>query len=56
MTENLKLIPELFHVARVSGKTEFDTSFFVKNMHEERILIDGVMNTDMVIVLKYVRQ
>jgi Lrp/AsnC family transcriptional regulator for asnA, asnC and gidA len=62
VTKALKLIPELFYVARVSGKADFDTSFFVKNMNEARILIDrinlieGVMDTDMSTVLEYVKE
>ena len=62
VTKALKLIPELFYVARVSGKTDFDTSFFVKNMNEARILIDrinlieGVIDTDMATVLEYVKE
>jgi len=62
VTKALKLIPELFYVARVSGKADFDTSFFVKNMNEVRSLIDrvnlieGVMDTDMATVLEYVKE
>ncbi|RLB91236.1 MAG: hypothetical protein DRH26_08355 [Deltaproteobacteria bacterium] len=62
VTEELKLIQELFYVARVSGRADFDTSFFVKNMNEARILIDrvnlidGVKDTDMVTVLEYVKE
>jgi len=62
VTKELKLIPELFYVARVSGKADFDTSFFVKNMNEARILIDrvnlieGVIDTDMATVLEYVKE
>jgi Lrp/AsnC family transcriptional regulator for asnA, asnC and gidA len=62
VTEALKIIPELFYVARVSGKADFDTTFFVKNMNEVRILIDrinlieGVLDTDMVTVLEYVKE
>jgi Lrp/AsnC family transcriptional regulator for asnA, asnC and gidA len=62
VTKALKLIPELFYVARVSGKADFDTSFFVKNMNEARILIDrvnlieGVIDTDMSTVLEYVKE
>ena len=62
VTESLKLISELFYVTRVSGKADFDTSFFVKNMHEAKVLIDrinlidGVLNTDMVTVLEYVKE
>ena len=62
VTKALKLIPELFYVARVSGKADFDTSFFVKNMNEARVLIDrvnlieGVIDTDMATVLEYVKE
>jgi len=62
VTKALKLIPELFYVARVSGKADFDTSFFVKNMNEARSLIDrvnlieGVIDTDMATVLEYVKE
>ncbi len=62
VTQALKLIPELFYVARVSGKADFDTSFFVKNMQAARKLIDrinlidGVTDTDMVTVLEYVKE
>jgi len=62
VTEALKHIPELFYVARVSGKADFDTSFFVKSMQDARILIDrinaidGVTDTDMVTVLEYVKE
>lgn len=62
VTEELKQIPELFYVARVSGKADFDTGFFVKNMNEARFLIDrinsieGVTRTDMVTVMEYVKE
>ena len=62
VTQELKLIPELFYVARVSGRADFDTGFFVKNMNEARILIDrinlidGVKDTDMVTVLEYIKE
>jgi Lrp/AsnC family transcriptional regulator for asnA, asnC and gidA len=62
VTKALKLIPELFYVARVAGKADFDTSFFVKNMNEARILIDrinlieGVIDTDMATVLEYIKE
>jgi len=62
VTQKLKRIPELFYVARVSGKADFDTSFFAKNMQDARILIDriniidGVTDTDMVTVLEYVKE
>lgn len=62
VTLALKQIPELFYVARVAGRADFDTSFFVKNMNEVRILIDrinlidGVQDTDMVTVLEYVKE
>jgi len=62
VTQKLKRIPELLYVARVSGKADFDTSFFAKNMQDARILIDriniidGVTDTDMVTVLEYVKE
>ena len=62
VTQELKLIQELFYVARVSGRADFDTSFFVKNMNEARVLIDrinlidGVKDTDMITVLEYVKE
>ena len=62
VTQALKQIPELLYVARVSGKADFDTTFFVKNMQAARILIDrinsieGVLDTDMVTVLEYVKE
>jgi len=62
VTRALKRIPELFYVARVSGKADFDTTFFVKSMQDARILIDrinkidGVVDTDMVMVLEYVKE
>jgi Lrp/AsnC family transcriptional regulator for asnA, asnC and gidA len=62
VTQELKLIPELFYVARVSGRADFDTGFFVKNMNEARVLIDrinmidGVKDTDMVTVLEYIKE
>lgn len=62
ITEELKKIPELFYIARVSGRADFETSFFVKNMNAARILIDsinmieGVKETDMVTVMEYVKE
>jgi len=62
VTQALKQIPELLYVARVSGKADFDTTFFVKNMQDAGILIDrinmieGVVDTDMVTVLEYVKE
>ena len=62
VTRELKQIPELFYVARVSGAADFDTSFFVNNMNAVRVLIDrinlidGVNDTDMVTVLEYVKE
>jgi len=62
VTGELKKISELFYVARVSGKADFDTGFFVKNMNDARILIDrinsleGVKDTDMVTVMEYVKE
>ena len=62
VTRALKQIPELFYVARVSGKADFDTNFSVKNMQSARKLIDrvntidGVTDTDMVTVLEYVKE
>ncbi len=62
VSEALKQIPELFYVVRVSGNADFDTTFFVKNMQDARILIDrinmidGVIDTDMVTVLEYVKE
>jgi len=58
----LRRIPELFYVARVSGKADFDTNFFAKSMQGARQLIDrinvidGVTDTDMVTVLEYVKE
>lgn len=62
ITKELKKIPELFYIARVSGRADFETSFFVKNMNAARILIDsinmieGVKETDMVTVMEYVKE
>jgi len=62
VSEALKRIPELFYVVRVSGNVDFDTTFFVKNMQDARILIDrinmieGVIDTDMLTVLEYVKE
>ena len=62
VTRALKRIPELFYVARVWGKADFDTNFSVKDMQSARKLIDrvntidGVTNTDMVTVLEYVKE
>jgi len=62
VTRALKQIPELFYVARVSGRADFDTGFFVKNMNEVGKLIDrinsieGVKDTDMVTVLEYIKE
>jgi Lrp/AsnC family transcriptional regulator for asnA, asnC and gidA len=62
VTKALKSIPELFYVVRVAGKADFDTSYFVKNMNQARILIDrinlieGVLKTDMTTVLEYVKE
>jgi len=62
VTQALKRIPELFYVARVSGKADFDTNFSVKDMQSARKLIDrintidGVTDTDMVTVLEYVKE
>ena len=52
VTRTLGKIPELFYVARVSGKADFDTNFSVKDMLTARKLIDrinaidGVVDTD----------
>ena len=62
VTQALKAIPELFYVARVSGKADFDTNFSVKDMVTARKLIDrinsidGVIDTDMVTVMEYVKE
>ena len=62
VTQALKRIPELFYVARVSGKADFYTNFSVKDMQSARKLIDrikaidGVTDTDMVTVLEYVKE
>ena len=62
VTRALKQIPELFYVARVLGKADFDTNFSVKDMQSARKLIDrvnaidGVTDTDMVTVLEYVKE
>jgi Lrp/AsnC family transcriptional regulator for asnA, asnC and gidA len=62
VTRALKRIPELFYVARVLGKADFDTNFSVKDMLAARKLIDrinnieGVIDTDMVTVLEYVKE
>lgn len=62
VTQALKRIPELFYVARVSGKADFNTNFSVKDMQSARKLIDrintidGVTDTDMVTVLEYVKE
>jgi len=62
VTRALVRIPELYYVARVSGKADFDTGFFAKNMKDAQILIDrinvidGVIDTDMVMVMEYVKE
>jgi len=62
VTRALKKIPQLFYVARVSGKADFDTNFSVKDMLTARKLIDrinsidGVVETDMVTVMEYVKE
>ncbi len=62
VTRALKDIPELFYVARVSGKADFDTNFSVRDMLAARKLIDrinsieGVVDTDMVTVMEYVKE
>jgi len=62
VTRALRRIPELFYVARVSGKTDFDTNFSVKDMLAARKLIDrinaidGIIDTDMVTVMEYVKE
>ena len=62
VSQALKLIAELFYVVRVSGNVDFDTTFFVKTMQDACILIDrinmieGVIDTDMLTVLEYVKE
>jgi len=62
VTRALKAISELFYVARVSGKADFDTNFSVKDMLAARKLIDrinsidGVVDTDMVTVMEYLKE
>ena len=62
VTRTLKKIRERYYVAKVSGKADFDASFFVKNMQTARKLIDriniidGVTGTDMVTALEYVKE
>ena len=62
VSQALKQIPELFYVVRVSGNVDFDTTFFVKTMQDACILIDrinmieGVIDTDMLTVLEYVKE
>ena len=62
VTRALKKMPELYYVARVSGKADFDTNFSVKDMLCARKLIDrinsidGVINTDMVTVMEYIKE
>ena len=62
VTRALKEIPELYYVARVSGKVDFDTNFSVKDMVAARKLIDrinsidGVVDTDMVTVMEYIKE
>jgi len=62
VTQALKQIPQLYYVARVSGKADFDTNFSVKDMLAARKLIDrinsidGVTQTDMVTVMEYVKE
>ncbi len=62
VTRTLKKLPELYYVARVSGKADFDTNFSVKDMLCARKLIDsintidGVIDTDMVTVMEYIKE
>ncbi len=62
VTLELKQIPELYYVARVSGKADFDTNFSVRDMLAARKLIDrinsidGVIETDMVTVMEYIKE
>jgi Lrp/AsnC family transcriptional regulator for asnA, asnC and gidA len=58
----LKSIEELFYVARVTGSADFDTCFLARDMPGVRKLIDrinaieGVVDTDMVTVMEYVKE
>ena len=58
----LKQMEELFYVARVTGTADFDTCFLARDMTGVRQLIDrinsidGVLKTDMVTVMEYVKE
>lgn len=62
VAQELKGIDELFYVARVTGKADFDTCFLARDMTCVRQLIDrinaieGVVDTDMVTVMEYVKE
>jgi len=62
VTQALEQLPELYYVARVLGRADFDTNYSVKDMPAARKLIDrinsinGVIETDMVTVMEYVKE